>query len=41
MSSEWMTVDVELERMWTEAVMVSFKVLSKNYLVGNEGNHEK
>jgi hypothetical protein len=36
-----MIVDVELERMWTEVVMVSFKVLSQNFLGGNEGNYEK
>jgi hypothetical protein len=38
MSNEWMIVNVELGRMWTEAVMVSFKALSQNLVGGNEGN---
>jgi hypothetical protein len=31
----------ELKRIWKEAVLAQFKVLSRNLLGGTEENHEK
>jgi hypothetical protein len=38
---ESMPVSDELERMWKEAVMAYFKVLSRHFPGGTEENHEK
>jgi hypothetical protein len=42
LSNERMTVNNELERMWKEAVVAQFKVLSQHLLGGGtEENHKK
>jgi hypothetical protein len=35
-----MTVNNELDKMWKEAVMIYFKVLSQHLLGGTEENNE-
>jgi hypothetical protein len=34
-------VNDELERMWKKTVVAYFEVVSKRFLGGTEGNHEK
>jgi hypothetical protein len=39
-SNDWMTVNNELVKMWTEAVMIFFKVQSHHLHGRAEKNHE-
>jgi hypothetical protein len=40
-SSEWTKVNNKLERVWQEAVVAKFQVLSRHIPEGIEENHEK
>jgi hypothetical protein len=39
--NDWMVVNSELQRMWKEAVMAQFEILSRNLLKGKVGELQK